>query len=511
MQHMAIDTAVPKIRIRAANAHGISSEGQWVLYWMTAFRRTQSNFALQYARDAAIQLGRPLLILEALRVRYDWASERFHRFVIQGMRDNAAACSAASSTGNVLYYPYVEPKAGDGSGLVQQLAEAACSVVTDDYPCFFHPRMIAVTAKRVPVKFEAVDSNGLMPLAAGDRTFTVAHSYRRFMQKTLPEHLQCMPEARPLEGKAARTMKKLDCLPKQIEERWPRADLNALLAPQGLSELAIDHSVRGGGVEGGPVAASRLLERFLDRRLGSYDTNRNEPDEFGSSELSPHLHFGHISPHEVFSKVMDAEKWHPGKINKVNGKVNGFWGVNSNAEAFLDQLCTWREIGFNMCAREENYERFESLPSWAQATLNEHATDARPHVYSLEQFERGQTHDEIWNAAQRQLVREGRIHNYLRMLWGKKILHWAKSPQDALRIMIELNNKYALDGRDPNSYSGIFWVLGRYDRAWGPEREIFGKIRYMTSENTAKKHKLKEYLKRYAADDASLGLFAHDL
>ncbi|MEM7558992.1 MAG: deoxyribodipyrimidine photolyase, partial [Planctomycetota bacterium] len=169
-----------------------------------------------------------------------------------------------------------------------------------------------------------------------------------------------------------------------------------------------------------------------------------------------------------------------------------------DAEAFIDQLCTWREIGFNMCWREPNYEQLDSLPDWTQKTIKEHAGDEREYVYSLEQFENAETHDEIWNAAQRQLVREGRIHNYLRMLWGKKILHWTPSVADALEIMIELNNKYALDGRDPNSYSGIFWVLGRYDRAWGPERPIFGKIRYMTSESTARKHSLKEYLKRFA-------------
>jgi deoxyribodipyrimidine photo-lyase len=195
---------------------------------------------------------------------------------------------------------------------------------------------------------------------------------------------------------------------------------------------------------------------------------------------------------------MEQAGWHPGKLARPNGKVNGFWGIDQDTEAFLDQLCTWREIGFNMAWREENYDQFEALPHWAQTTLEEHRHDPRPFVYSLEELEHATTHDEIWNAAQRQLVREGRIHNYLRMLWGKKILHWTRSPREALDIMIELNNKYALDGRDPNSYSGIFWILGRYDRAWGPERQIFGKIRYMTSESTAKKHALKHYLQRYA-------------
>jgi deoxyribodipyrimidine photo-lyase len=150
-----------------------------------------------------------------------------------------------------------------------------------------------------------------------------------------------------------------------------------------------------------------------------------------------------------------------------------------------------------MCAHHDGYDKFSSLPEWARTTLKEHARDPRPHTYTLEQFEFAQTHDELWNAAQRQLLREGTIHNYLRMLWGKKILEWTRSPRQALRFMIELNNKYALDGRDPNSYSGIFWVLGRYDRPWGPERPVFGKVRYMSSENTARKFAVKEYIRRY--------------
>lgn len=168
------------------------------------------------------------------------------------------------------------------------------------------------------------------------------------------------------------------------------------------------------------------------------------------------------------------------------------------AEAFLDQLVTWRELGFNMCARCDDYERFESLPPWARRTLEQHAGDPRPYEYELSEFERAATHDELWNAAQRQLVREGQIHNYLRMLWGKKILHWSSTPEEALQVMLHLNNKYALDGRDPNSYSGVFWVLGRYDRAWGPERPVFGKVRYMSSKNTARKLKVKGYMARYA-------------
>jgi deoxyribodipyrimidine photo-lyase len=177
--------------------------------------------------------------------------------------------------------------------------------------------------------------------------------------------------------------------------------------------------------------------------------------------------------------------------------------MSEGAEAFLDQLVTWRELGFNMCSKREDHDQFESLPPWAIKELHEHAGDRRPFLYSLEEFKAAKTHDELWNAAQRELLEQGWIHNYLRMLWGKKILEWSSSPREALGAMIELNNKYALDGRDPNSYSGIFWVLGRYDRPFGPSRPIFGKIRYMSSKSTARKLALADYLNRYGPAPAA--------
>jgi deoxyribodipyrimidine photo-lyase len=171
--------------------------------------------------------------------------------------------------------------------------------------------------------------------------------------------------------------------------------------------------------------------------------------------------------------------------------------VSPAAESFLDQIVTWREVGFNMCAHRPDHDHYASLPAWAQATLARHAGDPREAIYTRDEFAGARTHDLLWNAAQRQLTREGRMHNYLRMLWGKKILQWSATPEDALHTMIDLNNRYALDGRDPNSYSGIFWTLGRYDRPWGPERDVFGTIRYMSSDNTARKVRVKEYLARY--------------
>jgi deoxyribodipyrimidine photo-lyase len=251
---------------------------------------------------------------------------------------------------------------------------------------------------------------------------------------------------------------------------------------------------------GGFEAARQRMRAFVQDSLARYGEERRHPDRgHGSSGLSPYLHFGHISPHEVFAAIAAQEDWNPGRLGtRTLGKKEGWWGMSAETEAFLDELVTWREVGFNFCARRADHDQYESLPDWAKKTLAEHAQDPRPERYTLAQLDAGGTGDELWNAAQAQLRGEGRIHNYLRMLWGKRILEWAPSPQVALAWMIELNNKYALDGRDPNSYSGIFWVLGRYDRPWGPVRPIFGKIRYMSSAATYRKLDVREYVARWS-------------
>jgi deoxyribodipyrimidine photo-lyase len=265
--------------------------------------------------------------------------------------------------------------------------------------------------------------------------------------------------------------------------------------------LPIDHTVRLAGFRGGHTNARAQLLEFLDRKLKRYAEKRNEPELDMTSGLSPFLHFGHISVHEVFEELAQREKWKPEKLSlRATGSREGWWNMSGNAEGFLDQMITWRELGYNFSSHRRDYDKYDSLPDWVKKTLVEHAKDEREHLYSLEEFESARTHDPLWNAAQMQLVREGILHNYLRMLWGKKILQWTRSPQEAAGIMIYLNNKYGLDGRDPNSYSGIFWVLGRYDRPWGPVRPVFGSIRYMSSKNTARKVSVRNYVKKYAPD-----------
>ena len=495
---LLIVTQVAQNRTTLVGDHPVRRDGAYVLYWMIAARRPSWSFALDRAIGWARTLGRPLLVFEPLRAGYGWASDRLHRFVIDGMLDNRRAFAPAGVT----YFPYVEPHPRAGKGLLAALAGDAAVVVTDDYPAFMLPRMVAAAAAQVPVRFERVDSNGLLPMRDAETAFPSAYAFRRHVQRTLPAHIGDRPSASPLddvEGLSGAVVAPA------IANRWPMADLDALAAADGLRSLPIDHGVAPTETKGGIVAGQEALDRFLASALPRYADDRNDVEHDTTSGLSPYLHFGHLSAHEIVSRVLTREGWLGDLSRKPTGAREGWWGLSVPAEAFLDQVVTWRELGFNMCTLRSDYDRYDSLPAWARATLDAHAEDPREHLYMLDTFERGMTHDPLWNAAQLQLVRDGRIHNYLRMLWGKKILEWSATPQDALAVMIELNNKYALDGRDPNSYSGIFWTLGRYDRPWAPERPVFGTVRFMSSANTARKMDVRGYIERYASPGVAQG------
>lgn len=486
-------------RVRAANDYPVRADRDFVLYWMIATRRPSWNFALDRAIDHARALNKPLVVFEALEADYPWASDRLHRFLIDGMRDNAAAFRGTPVT----YFPYVEPASGDGRGLLAALAASACVVVTDDFPCFFLPNLVQAAAAHIDVRLEAVDSNGLIPLRAPDRAFTSAAHFRRFVQRTLGEHLSDVPRSQPL---AERGLSTLTALPKAVTARWAPASPALLDGPAtALARLPIDHSVAVVAMPGGSAAANSALTSFVSGKLTHYAESHNEPELDHTSRLSPYLHFGHVSAHQIFDRVMGHEGWSTRRMagKPATGAREGWWGVSASAERFLDQLIVWRELGYNMAAlRPADYDRYESLPDWAQRTLQKHQPDRRPWLYDRDTLERGATADPLWNAAQGQLLREGWMHNYLRMLWGKKILEWSKTPQEALANMTHIMNRWALDGRNPNSYSGYFWTLGRYDRPW-PERPVYGVVRSMTSASTARKISVKDYIATYAPDGSA--------
>jgi deoxyribodipyrimidine photo-lyase len=466
---------------------------------MTAFRRLGWNFALQHAAELARGIGKPLLVVEILKVDYPFASERLHGFMLDGISERNGALQESP----VFHYPFVERNPGEADGLIKALAKGAACVVSDDFPAFFLPKWVSGEAEAAGIRFDLVDSNGLIPLRAPEKVFSAAYHFRRYIQKSLMDHLPESPEADPLQTPIPPF--EPDVL-EDVWERWPPADGDRLrVGVEALRDLPLDSAVGLAPTTGTSEAALRTLRSFLNEGLGRYAEDRNHPDAGATSGLSPFLHFGTLSSHQVFSEVSGWEGWTPLRLSEeTRGAREGWWGMGSGAEAFLDQFITWRELGFNMCAYREDYARYRSLPEWARNTLELHQGDPRAHLYEYEDFRTARTHDPLWNAAQRQLVEEGTIHNYLRMLWGKKILEWTASPVDALEIMLDLNDRFALDGRDPNSYSGIFWCLGRYDRGW-PERPVYGKVRSMSSDRTRKKVRLEEYLLRYGPEVSGSG------
>ena len=495
-------------RVHRLNRLPVNQDGEFVLYWMTAARRYHYNSALEYSINLATKLGKPLLIVEAVSIRHRWSSDRILTFFSQGIIDNKAIFSSNKLT----YIPWVETHKQTGNGLLRKLSFHSSSVVIDDFPTYMPREVMRQAAKFCRVRLDAVDSNGILPMRWADRAFPTAYSFRKYMQRNLISALATLPAFDPMKNVKAdlrlsdtyteKLFSECDSPITPYEWLWRVAQAGDI-GKEACAPLDIDHKVPPvNSKRGGRYEAIARLERFLKNDLEVYDTGRNNPDDSASSGLSPWLHFGHISSTEVVNAVLNRSGWDPTKISIEDtgrGTRSGWWGLPEAHEAFLDQIITWRELGFNFAHYREDHASIDSIPDWAKVSLDLHSSDPREE-YTFEQIENAETGDEIWNAAQRQLVRSGHIDNYLRMLWGKRILEWAPNPEKAAEWMININDRWALDGRDPNSYTGIFWVLGRHDRAWGPERPIFGKVRYMSSQNTRKKLPLERYLARWAED-----------
>jgi deoxyribodipyrimidine photo-lyase len=495
-------------RVRPCNQHKPDAGAGYVLYWMQAYRRLNHNHALDHALRWSRQLKKPLVVYEGLRLDYPWASARHHRFMLEGMIANSLRAAKLG----INYWPYVETPDQPARGLLRKLAEKACVVVTDDYPAFIVPPQIAALAAKTSTAVFAVDGNGIIPLAMyGDAVSACAHLRHR-VHRLFPEAWNHRASPQPDFPKFSRTSISPPFTP--CEPSSPDA-IDKLIAG-----LPIDQKVQPvTGIEGGSNAAQAVLQFFLDDKLDRYGNDRNQPDDparGAASGLSAYLRHGHISIEEIAEKVLNITgSWSVERINPSSrGKREGYYDSDPNISSFLDESLTWRDVGYHWhyCRNVRQslwrnpirkppawtYPAFQdlesTLPSWALKTLRDHQTDRRPYLYPLEVLEAGKTHDPLWNAAQRELLVTGRIHNYLRMLWGKKVLEWSATPQEAYFILEHLNNKYAIDGRDPNSYTGILWCFGCFDRPWAPERKIFGTVRYMSSDNTAKKFKLGNYL-----------------
>lgn len=426
-------------RVEPERTHPLNSRpfasGRYVLYWMQASQRAFWNPALEFAVDLADEHGLPLLVGFGLTPHYPEANLRHYAWMLEGLRETAHALRERG-IGFVMRLEYPPD-------LALSLARSAAAVVADRGYLRHQRLWRRYVAERAPCPVIEVEGDAVVPVEmAYPHQAVRAAVLRRRIRPLLPRFLQPLQEQAP-----------------RIRADFAEPSLNPARMEKILTLLEVDRTVEPVDFPAGTGAARERLRRFLEEDLPRYADLRGDPRQDVTSGLSPYLHFGQISPVEV--------AWEASRIG------------GPGAESFLEELVVRRELALNLVWYSPDYDRFEGLPRWARETLQTHAADPRPVLYTLEDLESAQTDDPVWNAAQSALVRTGRMHSYLRMYWGKRLLVWAARPEDALRIGLYLNNKYALDGRDPNSYAGLGWCLGLHDRPF-PERPIFGKVRSMT-------------------------------
>jgi deoxyribodipyrimidine photo-lyase len=444
----------PRITIRRAGPP--DPDGSCVVYWMQRAQRGRDNPALDVAVDAANALGKPVVVFFAPRP-FPPANLRHYAFLAQGIPDIADALEKRSIGLVLRRFPnHSLPKFCD------EVKPAL--VIGDENPIRQAEGWRVTVAKKLKLPLWTVDADVIVPSKLLEKEQYAAHVIRPRLQDRLKDFLVA-----PANPKA------------KVPWSKPRSLKSLSAAAINLDTLTdgwkIDRSVQPVSAwRGGLTEAHRLLKDFVRHKLERYTRDRNHPETEGTTRLSPYLHFGHICPHTIALAVQNADAPAVAK------------------EAFLNQLITWRELSINLVHFNSNYDTFECGESWAHRTLAKHAKDPRPVIYSEQQLENAETHDPLWNAAQMQMVSTGWMHNYLRMYWAKKILEWTPSPTHAHQIAVRLNDKYELDGRDPNGYSGIAWsIVGKFDRPWF-ERPIFGQIRYMSGASTGKKFDSKKYI-----------------
>ncbi len=422
--------------------------GQYVLYWMQQSQRVRLNHALEYAVERANHLQLPLVVGFGLTEEYPEANSRHYAFMIQGLREIA---QDLESRGIAFVL-----RRGSPDDVAIRLARKAALVVCDRGYLKHQRRWRERVARAVVCQVVQVESDVVVPVeTASDKEEIGARTLRPKIHRVWDRYLEGLGS-----GKVTRKASGLGL----------KSDLS-------LRRLRLDESVPPvTRFLGGYSEARRRLDRFLRNKLDGYADKRSEPAAWHSTMLSPYLHFGQISPLEVALAV---------RLSRA--------GSSEDRAALLEELIVRRELAVNFAHYNPHYDSYRCLPGWAARTLEEHHDDRRAVVYTRSQLESAATHDPYWNAAMREMVHTGFMQNYMRMYWGKKILEWSRTPRAAFRTALYLNNKYFLDGRDPNSYAGVAWCFGLHDRAWG-ERPIFGKVRYMNARGLERKFDMEQYI-----------------
>ena len=421
---------------------------------MQRSQRGRDNHALDVAIREANARRLPVVVYLAPVPFYPHANLRHYLFLQQGIGDIKRDVEARNCTFVLRRYPHHSLEK-----LIAELRPAL--LIGDENPMREPEQWREVVAKRVKIPFWTVDADVVVPSSVLSNEMYAAHHLRTRFAPLLEQFIV------PFENESAKTA-------------WPGKRPESIPADTDITAgWEIDRSVAPSKVfTGGTSEALRLLDEFTTRKLKRYSVDRNHPEIDGTSRLSPYLHFGHIGPVTMALAVKNAK------------------APQKEKDAFLDELITWRELAINFVKYNQDYDSIENADDWARKSLGEHARDPRTHLYTEAQLERGETHDELWNAAHTQMVRDGWMHNYMRMYWAKKILEWSKSPAHAYNTAVRLNDKYELCGRDPNGYSGIAWAItGKHDRAWF-DRPVFGKVRYMSANAAARKFDTQQYIQQ---------------
>jgi deoxyribodipyrimidine photo-lyase len=431
-------------------------EGDYVLYWMQSSQRAEQNHALEYAAQRANRLDQRLLVVFGLTDDYPEANLRHYAFMLEGLKD---AQEALTKRGIKMVV-----RKGSPEEVALEAGKDASLIVTDRGYMRRQREWREKVAAEAGCLVTQVESDVVVPveLASGKQEHA-ARTIRPKIGEYLEEFLVGLTPTKIQKHSIRMRADGQDL--SDIQKVLDGMDLD-------LSVGALSHLYRGGTSE-----AKKMFRRFSKKSLGDYYANRNQPQTDYVSHMSKYLHFGHISPIWL---VLEARKSDAKKVN---------------IESFVEELVVRRELSINFVFYNEDYDSYSNLPGWAKKTLEEHKNDEREYTYTRKQLENSETHDDYWNAAMREMVYTGYMHNYMRMYWGKKILEWSNTPEHAYRTMLYLNNKYFLDGRDPNSFANVAWVFGQHDRGWA-EREVYGKVRYMSSGGLERKAKPELYVEK---------------
>jgi deoxyribodipyrimidine photo-lyase len=453
----------PRITVRRDGLP--AAEGRCVVYWMQQAQRGLDNPALDIAIAAANELQKPLAVFFGLHPKYPNANLRHYAFLLEGLPETARRVEARGAA--FVFRPYPNHHL---PGFCREVK--ASMVIGDENPLRAPEGWRASAGQSLRVPFWTVDADTIVPAKLFTGEEYAARTMRPKIHRLLEVFLQ--PAKQP-----------------RVHHQFKRRPLSLPIDPeQLLITMPFDRGVQPvSGFKGGSAEGLKRLRAFIKKRLPAYHTARNLPELEGTSSLSAYLHFGHISPLTIALAVRHAD------------------APEEARQAYLEELIVRRELAINFVARNPAYDRLQGAPNWGLKTLAERAGDLRPHLYSEAQLESAATADELWNAAQIEMMTTGKMHGYLRMYWAKKILEWTETPEEAFAIAVRLNDKYELDGRDPNGYTGIAWAIGgRHDRPWAPRRPVFGLIRYMSAAGMARKFDVKAYIRRVVGSSVASDL-----